>query len=39
MKTTSSLLIAASLCVPLLAQAGEPAACKNVRFADVGFWG
>ena len=37
MKTTLSLLIAASLCVPLLAQAADPAACKNVRFADVGW--
>ena len=37
MKTTSSLLIAAVLCTPLLAQAAEPASCKNVRFADVGW--
>jgi glycine betaine/proline transport system substrate-binding protein len=37
MKTTSSLLLATSLCVPLLAQAAEPAACKIVRFADVGW--
>jgi glycine betaine/proline transport system substrate-binding protein len=37
MKTTPSLLIAAALCVPLLARAAEPASCKNVRFADVGW--
>ncbi len=37
MKSTRSMLIAASLCAPLLAQAAEPASCKNVRFADVGW--
>ena len=37
MKSTRSMLIAASLCAPLLVQAAEPASCKNVRFADVGW--
>ena len=37
MKTPSSLLLAASLLVPLLASAAEPASCRNVRFADVGW--
>jgi glycine betaine/proline transport system substrate-binding protein len=37
MKTSHSLLLAATLCAPMLAIAAEPAACKNVRFADVGW--
>ncbi|MCP5281394.1 MAG: choline ABC transporter substrate-binding protein [Rhodoferax sp.] len=37
MKTASSLLLAASLCVPLLASAAEPDSCRTVRFADVGW--
>jgi glycine betaine/proline transport system substrate-binding protein len=37
MNVTQSLLLAAALGSPLLAQAAEPAACKNVRFADVGW--
>jgi glycine betaine/proline transport system substrate-binding protein len=37
MKTSHSLLLAATLCAPMLAIAAGPAACKNVRFADVGW--
>ena len=37
MNMSRSLLIAAAVCAPLVAQAAEPAACKNVRFADVGW--
>ena len=37
MKITSSLLLAASLCVPLVAAAAEPDSCRTVRFSDVGW--
>ncbi len=37
MKATSSLLLAAALLASLPAQAAEPASCRNVRFADVGW--
>ena len=37
MKKTSSLLLAASLLASLPAWAAEPASCRNVRFADVGW--
>ncbi len=37
MKRTSSLLLAASLFASLPALAAEPASCRNVRFADVGW--
>ena len=37
MKASRSLLLAASLCAPLLAQAAEPESCRMVRFADVGW--
>ncbi len=37
MKVSRSLLLAASLCVPLFAQAAEPQSCRTVRFADVGW--
>ena len=37
MNMSRSLLIAASVCAPMLVQAAEPASCKNVRFADVGW--
>ncbi len=37
MKVSHSLLLAASLCAPLLAQAAEPESCRTVRFADVGW--
>lgn len=37
MKGSKSLLLAASLSLPLLAQAAEPESCSKVRFADVGW--
>lgn len=37
MKGCPSLLLAVSLSLPLLAQAGEPQSCGLVRFADVGW--
>jgi len=37
LKFHPSLLLAAALSLPLMAQAAEPAACKAVRFADVGW--
>lgn len=37
MKVSRSLLLAASLCIPLFAQAAEPPSCRTVRFADVGW--
>ena len=37
MKIASSLLLAASLFASLPALAAEPASCRNVRFADVGW--
>ena len=37
MNVAQSLLLAAALGTPLFAHAAEPAACKNVRFADVGW--
>ena len=37
MKASHSLLLAASLCAPLMAQAAEPESCRTVRFADVGW--
>ncbi|MET1079983.1 MAG: choline ABC transporter substrate-binding protein [Pseudomonas sp.] len=37
MKGCTSLLLAASLSLPLLAQAAEPESCSTVRFADVGW--
>jgi glycine betaine/proline transport system substrate-binding protein len=37
MKGCTSLLLAASLSLPLLAQASEPESCALVRFADVGW--
>ncbi|MFT7114885.1 MAG: glycine betaine/proline transport system substrate-binding protein [Rhodoferax sp.] len=37
MKITNSLLLAAALSLPLLAQAAEPKSCSLVRFADVGW--
>jgi len=37
MKKASSLLLAASLFASLPALAAEPASCRNVRFADVGW--
>ncbi len=37
MKTSYSLLLAASLFTPLVATAAEPESCRNVRFADVGW--
>jgi glycine betaine/proline transport system substrate-binding protein len=37
MKITNSLLLAAALSLPLLAQAAEPESCSLVRFADVGW--
>lgn len=37
MKISHSLLLAASLLTPMLAQAAEPESCNTVRFADVGW--
>jgi glycine betaine/proline transport system substrate-binding protein len=37
MQVSHSLLLAASLTMPLLAQSAEPKSCSNVRFADVGW--
>ena len=37
MKKTPTLLLAASLLASLPAWAAEPASCRNVRFADVGW--
>jgi glycine betaine/proline transport system substrate-binding protein len=37
MKSCTSLLLAASLSLPVLAQANEPESCALVRFADVGW--
>ena len=37
MKSSSTLLLAVSLFATLPAQAAEPASCRNVRFADVGW--
>ncbi len=37
MKMSLCLLVAATLSTSVLAQAVEPASCKNVRFADVGW--
>jgi glycine betaine/proline transport system substrate-binding protein len=37
MKMSLCLLVAATLSTSVLAQAAEPASCKNVRFADVGW--
>jgi glycine betaine/proline transport system substrate-binding protein len=37
MKGSTALLLAASLSLPLLAQAAEPESCSTVRFADVGW--
>ncbi|WP_296266438.1 choline ABC transporter substrate-binding protein [Pseudomonas sp. UBA6562] len=37
MKASPSLLLAAVLCAPLLAQAAEPEQCHTVRFSDVGW--
>jgi len=37
MKVAHSLVLAASLTLPLLAQAAESESCRNVRFADVGW--
>lgn len=37
MNIAQSVLLAAVLGSPLLVQAAEPATCKNVRFADVGW--
>ncbi|MGV8841723.1 MAG: choline ABC transporter substrate-binding protein [Pseudomonas sp.] len=37
MKRSTTLLLAASLSLPLLAQAAEPESCSTVRFADVGW--
>ncbi len=37
MKLSRSLLLAVSVCTPLLAQAAEPPSCRMVRFADVGW--
>ena len=37
MKVAHSLVLAASLTLPLLAQATESESCSNVRFADVGW--
>ncbi|NBA94064.1 choline ABC transporter substrate-binding protein [Pseudomonas sp. R5(2019)] len=37
MKATPSLLLAAALSLPLLAQAAEPAQCSTVNFSDVGW--
>jgi len=36
-KVAHSLVLAASLTLPLLAQAAESESCSNVRFADVGW--
>jgi glycine betaine/proline transport system substrate-binding protein len=37
LKISTPLLLAVSLCLPFAAQASEPASCKAVRFADVGW--
>ncbi|MDA9884916.1 choline ABC transporter substrate-binding protein [Burkholderiaceae bacterium] len=37
MKVAHSLVLAASLTLPLLAKAAESESCSNVRFADVGW--
>jgi len=37
MKVSKSLLLAATLSLPLLAQAAEPESCSTVRFSDVGW--
>ncbi|WP_116887146.1 choline ABC transporter substrate-binding protein [Pseudomonas savastanoi] len=37
MKGSKSLLLAATLCMPVLAQAAEPEACHTVNFSDVGW--
>ncbi|WP_028693426.1 choline ABC transporter substrate-binding protein [Pseudomonas cremoricolorata] len=37
MKASPSLLLAALLATPLLAQAAEPEQCQTVRFSDVGW--
>lgn len=37
MKASHSLLVAATLLAPLFVQAAEPASCRTVRFADVGW--
>ncbi|MGH8354265.1 MAG: choline ABC transporter substrate-binding protein [Pseudomonas sp.] len=37
MKGSTSLLLAATLSLPLLAQAAEPESCGTVRFSDVGW--
>ena len=37
MKGSPSLLLAAMLSLPLLAQAAEPAQCSTVNFSDVGW--
>ncbi|WP_137819369.1 choline ABC transporter substrate-binding protein [Pseudomonas sp. 2FG] len=37
MKGSTSLLLAASLSLPLLAHAAEPESCGTVRFSDVGW--
>lgn len=37
MKMQTSLLFAAALSLPMLAQAAEPESCRLVRFADVGW--
>ena len=37
MKTSASVLLAAAFCAALPALAAEPASCRNVRFADVGW--
>ena len=37
MKISTRLILAASLSLPLIAQAAEPESCKAVRFADVGW--
>ncbi len=37
MKGSTSLLLAASLSLPLLAHAAEPESCSTVRFSDVGW--
>lgn len=37
MKTSASVLLAAALSAALPALAAEPASCRNVRFADVGW--
>lgn len=37
MKASKSLLLAATLCAPVLVQAAEPEACHTVNFSDVGW--